>query len=449
MYLVYSLLLTLAFLILLPRFLFDAFRHGKYVAGFRERMGALPGIGRPGPVVWIHCVSVGESQAARPLVRGLRQRFPNHALVVSTTTLTGQTVARELFKNEAAKVFYFPFDWRWTVRRTLKAINPSAVLIMETELWPGFLRECHRQQIPVAIVNGRVSHESFRRYRWISGFVSRVLECLTAGIMQTDADAERIRTLGLSPSKVFISGNLKFDAGTMPSSSSLADELQRRFNIASDARLILAASTHAPEERVVLEAFQALRTGASQKTRLLLAPRHPERFADVAALLNSSGLTWTRRSNPSSAIDQTCDAILLDTIGELPALYSMAEVVFVGGSIAKNGGHNILEPAAVGSAIVTGAHTHNFDDIVSVFAKNQAIVQLPVVSDEQAGSVLGNVFRQLLSDKQWRGELGQRAKQLVEQNQGATERTLDLLDSLLVTDRHQPSTAGAPAIETT
>ncbi|MBA2528279.1 MAG: 3-deoxy-D-manno-octulosonic acid transferase [Pyrinomonadaceae bacterium] len=433
MYFVYSLLLTLAFLVLLPRFLFDAFRHGKYVTGFRERLGSLSGIESQGrPVVWIHCVSVGESQAARPLVRGIRQRFPDYVIVISTTTITGQNLACKLFKSEAAKVFYFPFDWRWTVRRALKAINPDAVLIMETELWPGFLRECYTQHIPVAIVNGRISHQSFRRYKWISGFVSRVLECLSVAIMQTEADAERIRILGLPPSKVFVSGNLKFDAGTMPSSNSLAGELQQRFKFSNEAPLILAASTHAPEERVMLEAFQRLRTGSSKKLRLLLAPRHPERFADVASLLDSSRLTWTRRSKPASPIDRTCDAILLDTIGELSDIYSLAAVVFVGGSIANNGGHNILEPAAVGAAIVTGAHTQNFDGIVTVFVKNQAIIQLPFLPDGQAGSALGDVFTELLTDKQRRRELGQRAKHLVEENQGATERTLDLLDSLLI-----------------
>ncbi|MBA3355886.1 MAG: 3-deoxy-D-manno-octulosonic acid transferase [Pyrinomonadaceae bacterium] len=437
MYFVYSLLLTLGFLVLLPRFLFDAFRHGKYVAGFRQRLGSLSGIESQGrPVVWIHCVSVGESQAARPLVRSIRQRFPEHLLVISTTTLTGQNLARELFKTDVAKVFYFPFDWRWTVRRALRAINPSAILIMETELWPGFLRECHTLQIPVAIVNGRISHQSFRRYNWISGFVSRVLECLSVGIMQTEADAERIRSLGLPASRVFVSGNLKFDAGTMPSSNSLAGELQQRFSIANEAPLILAASTHAPEERLMLEAFQRLKTGTSQKTRLMLAPRHPERFAEIASLLDSSGLTWTRRSNLASPIDQTCEAILLDTIGELPAIYSLAAVVFVGGSIANKGGHNIVEPAAVSAAIVTGAHTHNFDSIVTVFAENQAMIQLPFLSEGQAGSALGSVFRELLADKQRRRELGQRAKHLVEQNQGATERTLDLLASLLMSPRH-------------
>jgi len=167
----------------------------------------------------------------------------------------------------------------------------------------------------------------------------------------------------------------------------------------------------------------------------LLAPRHPERFAEVASLLDNSGLTWTRRSNPPGPIDKTCDAILLDTIGELSAIYSLAAVVFVGGSIANKGGHNILEPAAAGAAIVTGVHTHNFDEIVRTFAKDKAIIQLPVLSDGEADTVLGNTFRELLRDKQRRGELGQRAQHLVEQNAGATKRTLDLLDSLLLGNR--------------
>jgi 3-deoxy-D-manno-octulosonic-acid transferase len=436
MYFVYSLLLTLGFLVLLPRFLVDAFRHGKYVAGFRERLGSLSQVDRQGdPVLWIHCVSVGESQAARPLVRGIRLRFPDHRLVISTTTLTGQNLARELFRSEAEKVFYFPFDWRWTVRRALRAINPSAVLIMETEIWPRFLRECHTQQIPVAILNGRISHQSLRRYKWISGFVSKVLECLSLAIMQTETDAERIRSLGLSPQKIYVSGNLKFDAGTMPSSNSLVAELQQRFKITNEAALILAASTHAPEERLVLEAFQRLRTGSSQRIMLLLAPRHPERFVEVASLLDSTGLTWIRRTNPPSSIDQTCDAILLDTIGELASIYSLAAVVFVGGSIANKGGHNILEPAAVGAAIITGAHTHNFDGIVTVFAKNEAIIQLPVLSEGEANIALRGAFMKLLADQQGRLELGQRAKHLVEQNQGATECTLDLLDSLIITGK--------------
>ena len=223
MYLVYSLLLTLGFLILLPRFIIDALRHGKYVAGFRERLGGLQPVDDSGRVIWLHCVSVGETQAARPLVKGLRQHFSNYTLVVSTTTRTGQKLASELFENEAVRVFYFPFDWRWTVRRALKAIKPSAVLIMETEIWPRFLRECYLQKIPVTIVNGRLSSQSFRRYRWIKGFVSRVLNYLRMAVMQSEADAGRIRALGLDPARVFVSGNLKFDAGVMTPNGAIAD----------------------------------------------------------------------------------------------------------------------------------------------------------------------------------------------------------------------------------
>ncbi|MGH9969041.1 MAG: 3-deoxy-D-manno-octulosonic acid transferase [Pyrinomonadaceae bacterium] len=436
MYFVYSLLLTLGFLILLPRFLFDAFHHGKYVAGFRQRLGSIPPIKNDGrPVVWLHCVSVGESQAARPLVEGIRKRFPDHLLVVSTITLTGQNLAREVFKDKAASIFYFPFDWRWTVRRALKAIRPSAVLIMETELWPGFLRECRIQQIPVAIVNGRLSHQSYRRYKWIRGFVSRVLRGVSLAAMQTEADAERISRLGLDRGKVFVSGNLKFEAGKLSDPNSQAADFRRRFNIRSEEALILAASTHAPEESAVLGAFQFLRERSSQKSRLILAPRHPERFADVASLIEKSGLAWTSRTRPAQSTDGHCEVILLDTIGELKSVYALASIVFVGGSIANTGGHNILEPAATGAAIVTGAHTHNFEAIVEAFVNDDALIQLPPLSGTEAKVELGRVFAELLEDQQRRYELGRRARKLVERNSGAAERTLHLLDSILTSQK--------------
>lgn len=435
MYFVYSLLLSLGFLILLPRFLCDALRHGKYVAGFGERLGALTPLKAKGGVVWLHCVSVGESQAARPLVEELRRRFPAYSIVVSTTTLTGQKLARELFKNEAAKVFYFPFDWSWTVSRSLDVIRPSVVLIMETEIWPGFMRECARREIPVAIVNGRLSHQSFRRYQWIKGFLKKVLGDLTLAAMQTEKDAERIRALGLAPDRVFVSGNLKFDAGNIADAGLLADEFRARFQLTEATQLIVAASTHAPEERLILEAFKPAKSATSKKPRLLLAPRHPERFAEVATLLERSNLSWARRSSPADAGDAMCDVILLDTIGELAGIYSLAYLVFIGGSIAKSGGHNILEPAASGAAIITGAHTHNFEAIVRAFVRQNAIVQLTSGSTVEAERELAELFVQLLSDKQTVEELGQRARQLVKQNRGATERTLDLLETILRTAR--------------
>src|SRR5688500_14473713 len=296
MYFVYSVFLIIVFLILLPLFIFDALRHGKYVAGFRERLGKVKPIPYQNtPLIWIHAVSVGEAQAARPLVRELKTRFPDIALAISTTTRTGQELAQDIFKDDAVSVFYFPFDWRWTVRRVLSAILPTAVVLLETELWPCFLRECRNHRIPVAIVNGRLSGQSFRRYRLVKQFISRILNCVTLAIMQTDADANRLIKLGMKPENVRVSGSLKFDAGVFPATTSVRDYFNERFSLNSAAPVILAASTHAPEERIILESFKQILTKLPD-ARLLIAPRHPERFDDVASLVELSGLKIGRAS---------------------------------------------------------------------------------------------------------------------------------------------------------
>src|SRR5215218_7082840 len=258
MYFLYSILLGIGVLALLPRFLLDAARHGKYAAGLAERAGSLPPLDAgERPVVWLHCVSVGEAQAARPLARAILDEHPGHALVVSTTTLTGQRVAREAFKGQAARVFYFPFDWAWSVRRALRALNPSVVLMMETELWPRFFRECRRRGVSVALVNGRISEKSFGRYRAIRPFIRRVLSDLALAAAQTNADAARLNALGLAPGRVRVTGNVKFDIEET-AAPTLTEELRRRFRIDQGRPLVVAASTHAPEERVVLEAFKLL-----------------------------------------------------------------------------------------------------------------------------------------------------------------------------------------------
>lgn len=430
MYLAYSFLLTLGFLLLVPRFLLHAFSHGKYVAGFRERLGSVPqNQDKKKPVVWLHCVSVGETQAARPLVRRLLKAFPEYSLVVSTITLTGQRLARDVFRNEADKIFYFPFDWRWSVRRTLANVDPVVVLIMETELWPNFLHECRRRRIPVGLVNGRISRQSFRRYRLIKFFFKRVVADLNIAVMQSETDEQRIHALGFPAESLFTSGNLKFDAGAMPAATSATADLRERFNLNDSVPLVLAASTHAPEEKIILESFQQLRTGV-KKSRLMLAPRHPERFQEVASLLQSSGLTWCRRTATPQQSDSVCDVVLLDTIGELQAAYSLAAIVFVGGSIAKKGGHNVLEPAAAGACVVTGAHTDNFEAIVNLFDEEGAIVKLPPLEDRDAVRRLTEVLGDLLMKPQLRKELGARARQLVVNNQGAADKTIELLSPL-------------------
>ena len=434
MYFIYSLLLGLGFLVLLPRFLVDAFRHGKYVAGFAERLGSLTPLASQGRfVVWVHCVSVGEVQAARPLVQAIEEEFPSHLIAISTITRTGQNVAREVFKQHAAKVFYFPFDWRWVVRRTLRAIKPNVVIVLETELWPGFLRECHSQKIPVALVNGRLSEQSFSRYRLIKPFMRRVLSCLELAIMQTEADAQRVRSLGMKPEKTLVLGSMKFDAGTARLPDSLNSELRERFKLSDGAPLILAASTHDPEEVILLNSFRQIISRSMMNPRLMIAPRHPERFEEVADLLNASGLPWVRRSAPPAERDSQAVVILLDTIGELQSVYSLASIVFVGGSIAQTGGHNILEPAAAGVPVIVGPHTYNFQSIVESFVKANAVVQLERMSDSATIVELADVILELLGDEKRCRELATSAQKLMGENRGATRRTLESLHSLLIT----------------
>jgi 3-deoxy-D-manno-octulosonic-acid transferase len=431
MYLIYSLLLGLGFVIMLPRFLLDAWRHGKYVSGLSERLGNLESNSDGRPVIWLHCVSVGEVQAARPLLKNIRREFPHYSIAISTVTVTGQELAREVFKGQADRIFYLPVDWRWSVRRAITAVRPSLVLIMERELWPNFLYECQLQEVPVAIVNGRLSERSFGRYQLVGSFFRRVVGCLSAALMQTEPDAARMRALGLPSERVMVTGNLKFDAGASEEKFTLTTELAGRFRFLDGRPVLLAASTHDPEERIILETFAGLRAAGLKEIRLIIAPRHPERFDTVASLLGRSQFSMARRSHEAVPGDIAADVVLLDTIGELRALFPLADVVFVGGSIAPIGGHNILEPAAVGACIVTGPHTKNFDEIVNTFSASNALVQIGPANNGEATTALRDVCKDLLLNPERRHQLGQRGKALVEENRGATLRTIDILKTLL------------------
>ena len=435
MYLLYSLLLTVGFLALLPWFAIDAFRTRKYITGLGQRLGNFPAITGDGRrVIWLHCVSVGETEAARPLVRALLDKYPSYRLVISTTTVTGQRIARDAFGRDAAAVFYFPIDWAWTVRRVLRTVRPAAVLIMETELWPHLFRECYRRAIPVALINGRISVKSFGRYQMIRHFIRGVLANLSIALMQSEQDAQRIRELGMPDELVLMPGNLKFDSAENSTDDPATTDLRQRFGFDQIARLIVAASTHAPEEQVVIDAFKQLKLSQPDyQARLLIAPRHPERFGEVAALLETSGLTWSRRSAAAQAADRSCDVVLLDTIGELRAAYPLADVAFVGGSIATHGGHNILEPGARGVCVITGAHMHNFAAVTKAMLDEKAIVQLANVSTSAASVELARALNELLNDDSRRREIGHRALLVCNRNLGATERTLHLLANLLET----------------
>lgn len=432
MYLIYSFALTIGFLILLPRFLWDALRKGKYAAGFWQRFGRLPDFDCQGkPIIWLHAVSVGEANAAKPLVKALLQNFPDYRLVVSTTTKTGQNLAREIFKREAALVFYFPFDWTLVVRRVLRKIKPSVVLIMETELWFNFLREARRKDVQIALVNGRLSEKSFKNYNLIKAFMRRVLQNLDAALMSGEADAKRLIDLDCAPEKVFVTGNVKFDLETV--SSDLTEDLRCRFAIEEKRLLIIAASTHSPEERWILEAFKILceRFPAENKPRLMIVPRHPERFGEVADLIGKSGFRFARRSASTSESDVDADVVLLDSIGELRAAYPLAEIVFVGGSLIPHGGQNVLEPAAANKAIVTGFYTVNFASIIKTFVEKNALIQLPEMNESEIAERLADVFSELLKDESRRKNLADNAFAVLQANRGATRKTIERLQTIL------------------
>jgi 3-deoxy-D-manno-octulosonic-acid transferase len=433
----YSLIYTLAFILLLPVFALSTIFRGKYAAGFFQRLGYLPKFKKDRRrVVWLHCVSVGEVNAARPLVDAIRSEFEEHRLIVSTVTRTGQKLAHEIYSDKADSIFYVPFDWKFTVRRAIRHFSPSVLLLMETEIWFNLIRETSKAKARIAIVNGRLSERSYKRYGYLKKTMRRVLGHLDAALMQSNADANRIMSLGLRASKVKVSGNLKFDHHIEAGESDLANSIRERFEITPEAPLIIAASTHSPEEKLVLEAFKEVwKSSERALPRLMLVPRHPERFDEVADLIRTTGFAWARRSEAESTRDAAAEVILLDSIGELRSVYPLAELVFVGGSLIPHGGQSIFEPAAYGRAIIAGPHMSNFAFGVRDFLERNAIRQLSNVKEKHIVPELAEAFRELLADNVGRAEMGHNALTAMNTNRGATERTIEYLRSYLRSSR--------------
>lgn len=438
MLLVYSILLAVGFILLSPLFFL---RSEKYASGFRQRLGRYPDFQQDGrKVIWLHCVSVGETNAARTLVDSIGERFPVHRLIVSTTTKTGQDLAQKIFAEKADAVIYFPFDFRFSVRRALDTYKPSLVLLMETEIWPRFIDETKRDGAKIAIVNGRLSERSAGRYSMVKGFLKNVLADIDAALMQGENDAKRLISLGMSPARTRVTGNLKFDVGVETDESKLTDEIAKQFTLNGDRPLIVAASTHEPEESYVLEAYCSVANDVvTPRPRLMIVPRHPERFDKVAAEIenfrNSDECEWKTYTiaRRSSVENSNADVILLDSIGELRAVYPLADIVFVGGSIIPHGGQSVLEPAAAEKAIVTGHHTHNFAEAIEIFRGNRAIIQLPELTREQMVDELFTTFCDLLENPDRRDELGRNAAAVMKANRGATGKTIDELSRLTQT----------------
>jgi 3-deoxy-D-manno-octulosonic-acid transferase len=447
-YFIYSFLMGAAALISLPYWLVKGLQQKKYLSNLRERLGLslgalakLPG-DHPG-AIWIHAVSVGELLSSIALAKRLKEAYPHRPLVVSTTTITGQSLARQRMQFADA-VFYFPLDWRFCVRRVLRAVRPSLIVVLETEIWPNFLRETRRQNIPVLFVSGRISDRSFARYQrylakfgfFLRPFLQSALGSAASFLMQSEKDAERIRALGAPAGRVSVLGNLKYDM-ELPAPTALSTWLEAEARRQGRSPIVVAGSVVATEEPLALIAFGVVQ-GEHPNALLVLAPRKPERFEAAAEFIHESRRKFIRRSqlalpghapgtaaSSNGSIPRDVTVILLDSIGELASLYQLADGAFVGGSLVPSGGHNILEPAAFGKVPVFGPSMENFAEIASRFVAAEAAIQ--VESPEDAGVA----WIELLRNPERRNKMGENAKHLVDSSRGATDRAMAEISKFL------------------
>jgi 3-deoxy-D-manno-octulosonic-acid transferase len=421
-YFAYSALLLLALALSSPWWLLEMLRHGKYRTGLRERLGAVPPrlAEGAGETIWIHAVSVGEVLAVTRMVEELKAHLPGWRVVVSTTTDTGQNLARQRFG--CGNVFYFPLDLSFAVKAYLRALQPKLLVLAESEFWPNLLHQARVMGIPVAVVNARVSDRSLPRYLRFRSLLRGVMRNVDVFLAQSQEDAQRLVRIGAPSERVHVGGNLKFEVKPA-ADSEFVDEFSEALDREEIGPVLVAGSTLEGEDALLLDCFRQMLAQFPQGM-MVLAPRHPERFGAVGTLLDASGLPWQRRSqwNGQSAIAGW--VLLLDTIGELASLYEFSDVAFVGGSLVPKGGHNVLEAAQSGSTILIGPHTENFRDIVGIFQRADA---LRVVTPE---SLASTVLHLLQNDAEREG-LGQRALEVMQAQQGATERTVAALMNLL------------------
>jgi 3-deoxy-D-manno-octulosonic-acid transferase len=431
----YNLLLLLLLPLLIPYHFYRSLSRGRRSA-LRERFGAIPAqeLGRieGGGTILVHAVSVGETMAALPLLRGLRSRFPEKRLIISNVTETGRSVA--LGSALADLCIYFPFDYPFAVSAVLEKTRPELVVIMETEIWPNFISCARRMGIPVMLANGRISDRSLKRYLRFSWFFRPVLHNLSALCMQTREDATRIEAIGAAPRAVHVTGNLKYDIPVSLADPEKVRRLKAEFRIPPEAFVFTAASTHEGEEGEVIAAYRALLEGGGANF-LILAPRHPERAAAVAELLKKRGIPFQYRSRLKDA-EQTLPAggaLLLDSVGELARLYMASDLVFVGGSLVPTGGHNPLEPAAFGVPVLFGPHMENFREIAALFLSYGGGVQVP------DGRSLTEALRLLAGDAARRGVIGRQGARILEESAGATARHLEVAAGCLPGGEAPPS----------
>lgn len=421
-------LYTIVFYCLLPfillRLVWRSFAAPAYARRWAERFGFFPALITSKKVVWLHTVSVGEFLAALPMIRRLMADGTLH-LVITTTTPTGSERVKATLGDTVFHV-YAPYDVPDALARFFKRINPAVYLVMETELWPNTLAACSRRNIPAILVNGRLSAKSARGYARFSALTRPMLNNLQLALIQNHVDAARFLQLGLSESKLRVTGNIKFDLSLTDDLRVRAAELKKQFINHGDKIIWIAASTHQGEDEIILDAFAEVRKKAHEDAAslmLILVPRHPERFEKVGQLCDVRGFKTMRRSHGELAADM--DILLGDTMGELMLLFGASDIAFVGGSLVPNGGHNFIEPAAWGLPLLSGEHLFNFAE-VSGLLKAASALDIAHNADE-----LKNNLDNLLSDPELRKQKGENALRVAIENRGALDKTLELIKSVL------------------
>ena len=427
-YILYDILIHLSTAALLPYFFFKMLTTRKYREGIPERFGFIAS-GKNGKLansasartLWVHAVSVGETRAVMPVVKLLKNRDPALRVVFSTVTRTGQETARKDGAGLIDGLIYFPLDLSWAAGNTVRAINPAVFVVVEKEVWPNCFRALARRGVPIIVVNGTISERSYRRFKKLGFFFRGVFGLVSSFCARTDGDRERAVGLGVAPERAVTTGNIKFDLTPPSTDARFPDGLKKALGIGGAGLVIVAGSTHAGEEEEVLAAFKELQRDFSD-LKLVIAPRHPERFTEVASLIKKTGLSWTRRSDGGG---KPGSVVLLDTVGELMMVYSFATVAVVGGSIATGiGGHNLLEPAYYGKPVVYGENLSTYMEMAEMLEAAGGGVRVG------KGELYGALFK-LLGDKSLREEMGARARALVEANRGAAAKSVAIIEEHL------------------
>lgn len=430
--LVYALLILVAS----PWLIYQAIRKGKYREGFAAKfLGRVPQRTSKKPCLWLHAVSVGEVNLLATLLKEIAARRPDWECVVSTTTMTGLALAKK--KYPQLTVFYCPLDFSWATRSAMRRIRPDVLVLAELELWPNLVRAARECGARVAVVNGRLSEHSYRGYRRLRPLVRRLLGQIDLIAVQDETYAERFRDLGAAEETVRVTGSMKFDGAETDRNNPATTRLARLAGFTAGDIVFLAGSTQEPEEALALETYRTL-SARWPSLRLVVVPRHPDRFDAVGRLLDESGLAWQRRSRLEiDGVDPNARVLLVDAVGELGAWWGTARIAFVGGSMGSRGGQNMIEPAAYGAAVSFGPNTWNFRDIVTAMLAHQAAVVV------HSGDEMTAFVQRCLEDPQWAAALGNRASELVSSQLGATRRTFDLLALLVLSASEAASRAAA------